>query len=117
MGEAAQIILCISTPNFAFVMSLLLLSGSEPRVPEELLQATSKTFEANIECRGYYGTNLKILNHLSFGRALDRKLEAAQKPKVKARRKDLVPYDGPSWTQSFNHRASAKGSFRKPGFR
>jgi hypothetical protein len=39
-------------------------------------------------------------------RALDRKLEAAQKPKAKARRKDLVPYDGPSWTQSFNHRVS-----------
>src|SRR5215217_9167745 len=27
-------------------------------------------------------------------RALDRKLEAAQKRKAKARRKDLVPYDG-----------------------
>src|SRR5215212_4252211 len=34
-------------------------------------------------------------------RALDRKLEAAQQPKAKARWKDLVPYDGLSWTQSF----------------
>src|SRR5919106_3782940 len=50
-------------------------------------------------------------------KAVDQKLLAAQTPKAKPRRKDLVPYDSPwdsPWAQLFIHRTSQTGDSRKP---
>ena len=49
-------------------------------------------------------------------KALDQKLEAAQTPKAKPRRKDLVPYNRPRdspWAQLFIHRTAEKAHSRK----